>query len=607
MILFPNVKSRVETKGFFDMKQPLNIVLTKELSQLRSILKTVDSDLKIVLKNGNVNFVANPSLKSEEYILEIASKTISIEHSDYNGALYGLMTLKQLIDGSLMKMKNMKIRDYPDLKVRGVLIDISRDKIPTLKTLKILADHLMGMKINHLELYVEGFAIEYPAFPQVAIGETPFKLSDYVLFERYCLNRGIDLVGNMNGFGHMSAWLARPEFHDLAECPDGFVQWGFPFPASTLNPLDERSFDLVKKTYEGFLPKSQSHYFNINCDEPFELGRGRSENRCVEIGLENVYVDFVNKLVDLIHESGKTPMLWGDVLIHHPEAAQRLSKDLIFIDWGYDRDYSFDAHAKTISELGLPFILAPGTSTWNSFTSRYEDMRVTTLNAATACKKRGGLGILTTDWGDNGHLQYLPWSYLGFAYAAKVSWSVDETDQRSMDDYLNRFVFMDRSNRLSGIMTDVAHYNDLETLYVHNATMAFQSILYVDPSNRFPFEMVKTVHQTQLKNNPISPESHSNIELLLNDALKRLNAIEAIDPLLKEEIAQGIQFVRFGTDVNRFINGGLPCDPSDLIPRLDDLIARHSKLWLKRNKKGGLKRSLSRLVLLKSLLETYVS
>ena len=607
MILFPNVKSRIETKGFFDMKQPLNVVLTKDLSRLRNILIAVDSDLKIVPKNGNVNFIVNPSLKSEEYILEIASKTISIEHSDYNGALYGLMTLKQLIAGSLMKMKNVRIHDFPDLKVRGVMIDISRDKIPTLKTLKTLADHLMGMKINHLELYVEGFSIEYPAFPQVTAGETPFKLNEYVEFERYCLNRGIDLVGNMNGFGHMSAWLERPEFHDLAECPDGFIQWGFPFPASTLNPLDENSFNLVKKTYEGFLPKSKSHFFNINCDEPFELGRGRSANRCLEIGLENVYVDFVNKLVDLIHESGKTPMLWGDVLIHHPEAAKRLSKDLIFIDWGYDRDYSFDAHAETLSGLKLPFILAPGTSTWNSFTSRYEDMRITTLNAATACKKHGGLGILTTDWGDNGHLQYLPWSYLGFAYAAKVSWSVDETDQSSMDDYLNRFVFMDRSNRLSGLMTEVAHYNDLETTYVHNATMAFQSILYVDPSNRFPFEMVKSVHQTQLKNNPLSLESHADIERLLNDALSKLNAIEAIDPLLKAEIEQGIQFVRFGTDVNRFINGKSEYDVSKLIKRLDNLMALHSKLWLKRNKKGGLKRSLSRLVMLKLLLESYVS
>jgi hexosaminidase len=607
MILFPNVKSRIETKGYFDMKQPLNIVLTKELSRLKNILNAVDCDLKPVLKNGNVNFIANPSLKSEEYILEIASKAISIEYSDYNGALYGLVTLRQLIAGSLMKMKNARIHDYPDLKVRGVMIDISRDKIPTLKTLEMLADQLMGMKINHLELYVEGFSIEYPAFPLVTAGETPFKLSDYVLFERYCLTRGIDLVGNMNGFGHMSAWLERPEFHDLAECPDGFVQWGFPFPASTLNPLDENSFELVKKTYEGFLPKSKSHFFNINCDEPFELGRGRSASRCLEIGLENVYVDFVNRLVDLIHESGKTPMLWGDVLIHHPEAAKRLSKDLIFIDWGYDRDYSFEAHAKIISELKLPFILAPGTSTWNSFTSRYEDMRITTLNAATACKNHGGLGILTTDWGDNGHLQYLPWSYLGFAFAAKVSWSVNETDQSSMDEYLNRFVFQDRSNRLAGIMTEVAHYNDLETTYVHNATMAFQSILYVDPSNRFPFEMVKTVHQTQLKNNPLSLENHADIERLLNDALSRLNAIEAIDPLLKAEIAQGIQFVRFGADVNLFINGKCVDEVSELIKRLDDLMALHSKLWLKRNKKGGLNRSLSRLVMLKSLLESHVS
>ena len=34
-------------------------------------------------------------------------------------------------------------------------------------------------------------------------------------------------------------------------------------------------------------------------------------------------------------------MLWGDVLIKHKEALKDVPKDVIFIDWGYDKNYPF--------------------------------------------------------------------------------------------------------------------------------------------------------------------------------------------------------------------------------------------------------------------------
>lgn len=36
--------------------------------------------------------------------------------------------------------------------------------------------------------------------------------------------------------------------------------------------------------------------------------------------------------------------------------------------------------------------------------------------------KYHAVGYLNTDWGDNGHWQALPVSYLGFVYGAGVSW-----------------------------------------------------------------------------------------------------------------------------------------------------------------------------------------
>ena len=45
--------------------------------------------------------------------------------------------------------------------------------------------------------------------------------------------------------------------------------------------------------------------------------------------------------------------------------------------------------------------------------------------AAAAAIEHRGAGILNTDWGDRGHLQYLPVSEPGLAYGAAVSWCLE--------------------------------------------------------------------------------------------------------------------------------------------------------------------------------------
>ena len=75
----------------------------------------------------------------------------------------------------------------------------------------------------------------------------------------------------------MAPWLALDEFKDLAECPEGIYLWGTHRAPSTLNPLDERSLELISRMYQDMLPISNSKYFNMNFDEPFELGKGKSK------------------------------------------------------------------------------------------------------------------------------------------------------------------------------------------------------------------------------------------------------------------------------------------------------------------------------------------
>lgn len=94
--------------------------------------------------------------QSQGYRLEVAPQGITIQGPDEAGLFYGVCTLKQLLTqaagGSL---PCLQVTDWPDFHARGVMLDISRDRVPTLQTLFELVDRLASWKINQLQLYIE--------------------------------------------------------------------------------------------------------------------------------------------------------------------------------------------------------------------------------------------------------------------------------------------------------------------------------------------------------------------------------------------------------------------------------------------------------------------
>jgi hexosaminidase len=500
-----------------------------------------------------------------------------------------------------------RIVDGPQLALRGVMLDISRNKIPKLQTLKQLLPKLSRLRINHLELYVEGFSMESRTFPQVHGSNRPFSIYDFQILEREANTYGIELVGNQNAFGHMTAWLKREEFHHLAECEDGFVQWGYPFPASTLNPTDPRSIAFVKEMLNGFLPYTKSEWFNINCDEPFELGRGKSHADVLENGIGPVYWQFVDQIISHLQTHGKKAMLWGDVLIHHPEQLKNLPANTRFLDWGYDRDYPFAKHAALLHEHHVSFVTCPGTSTWNSFAGRHHDMLKTTLNAVQAAIDFHGVGTMTTDWGDFGHLQYLPSSYYGFAVLGEAAWS-GSVRIKALETYLNKYLYHDANHQAARLFRTLAQTQNDEPTFVYNGTVLFRSIQFIDIEDR-PLDMKSAVLRQALQAIPLDEASSKAIENRIRRAKQslkqlRLDGIEGA--LVHAEIAQTIRYLELAMNVNRYFTERDVDVQKKLYNKLQkalpEVIATHRGLWLKRNLPTTFDESVKRFKVLAQIL-----
>ncbi len=70
------------------------------------------------------------------------------------------------------------------------------------------------------------------------------------------------------------------------------------------------------------------------------------------------------------------------------------------------------------------FYVAPGTASWLSLAGRSRNALGNIHNAAAAGLKHGARGLLVTDWGDNGHQQFLAVSMVPFAFGAAASWNL---------------------------------------------------------------------------------------------------------------------------------------------------------------------------------------
>lgn len=533
-------------------------------------------------------------LEDEKFKIECTPEEITIFANYENAAYYALLTLKDLL-----KQTNncFYIEDWPDLKIRGAMIDISRSKVPKIETLKEMIKMLSTLRYNHIELYVEGFSFEYKSFPNVLNDKNYIKLDEYLELEKYANKYYIDFVPNQNGFGHMADWLEKDEYKDLAECPDGFYIWGAHRPASTLDPTNPKSTELVKKMYADMIPYTSSKYFNMNFDEPYELGQGKSKEKAEETSMEDVYIDYFNNLAKEVKNYGKTPMLWGDVLIKHPEKLDKLIDDVIFIDWGYDKGYQFEKHAKILNEKNVKYMLAPGTSSWSTITSRTLDMEHTILNSAKAAKKYNSLGVLITDWGDMGHLQYLPVSYLGFILGGINSW----TDATLYDaiEYLKEYL---NDDYLVEAMLELGRYHLLEGEYRGYGSRLFSAIMWAEHSRRQ--ENTIDFFKSRMFSNLIDEPNLNMIKISFAKAQELLAF--AKDSLEKDEMINSLYFLNILVSVNQKlakIKNNLSVDFDDEIDKLKKYLTKHEQLWLMRNIEYGYKKSANRIIWLIEILD----
>lgn len=370
--IIPQPQSMVLGKGYFQFSQETVFVIDPALMPARlPFLKQFErasgfkfSLQKVALSGSSVVIDTDKSLPKEGYTLAVTPQQISIKAADYNGALYALQTLRQLLPNEVESSELVKrdwlvpavtISDAPQYQWRGLMLDVSRHFFPKEYILKTL-DRMAMLKLNTFHFHLvdnEGWRIEIKKYPKLTeVGAWRVDQEDKLWDERtpnpanafanpatapkkyggfytqedikeivaYATARGITVIPEIEMPAHaMSAIAAYPEL-SCHKRPIG-VPSGAVWPITDIYCAgQEETFDFIEEVLTEVLALFPSQYIHIGGDEATHTEWERCPKcqlRMKEHQLKNVHQlqsYFIRRIDDFLTSKGRTLVGWDEIM-----------------------------------------------------------------------------------------------------------------------------------------------------------------------------------------------------------------------------------------------------------------------------------------------------
>ena len=383
--IIPQPQSMVLGKGYFQFTQETVFVIDPALmparlpffEQFERASGFKFAVQKVALSGNSVVIDTDKSLPKEGYTLTVTPQQINIKAADYNGALYALQTLRQLLPNEVESTKLVKrdwlvpsvtISDAPQYQWRGLMLDVSRHFFPKEYILKTL-DRMAMLKLNTFHFHLvdnEGWRIEIKKYPKLTeVGAWRVDQEDKLWDERtpnpanafanpatapkkyggfytqedikeivaYATARGITVIPEIEMPAHaMSAIAAYPEL-SCHKRPIG-VPSGAVWPITDIYCAgQEETFDFIEEVLTEVLALFPSQYIHVGGDEATHTEWERCPKcqlRMKEHQLKNVHQlqsYFIRRIDDFLTSKGRTLVGWDEIM------DGGLAKNAVVMNW----------------------------------------------------------------------------------------------------------------------------------------------------------------------------------------------------------------------------------------------------------------------------------
>jgi len=184
-----------------------------------------------------------------------------------------------------------------------------------------------------------------------------------------------------------------------------------------------------------------------------------------KFGAGEVYLRHILRLYGLATKKHhKRMMMWGDIIGHHPGLIPRLPDDVVVQPWGYFNTWN-PRDLRRYKRSGLDFLVCPGSCSWHSPSPWTHVSFRNIKSAARSSGLAGGMGIMTTDWGDGGHQQPFGLSLHAIANASEQGWSGGNSGRAGVDRRFSASVFPGSGGQAAALWRLLGEANNALGIY----------------------------------------------------------------------------------------------------------------------------------------------
>lgn len=166
-------------------------------------------------------------------------------------------------------------------------------------------------------------------------------------------------------------------------------------------------------------------------------------------------------------------MFWSDIICEEPSAYHCLPAELICLHWDYDPVPSEDRLRKLVESGAEQLYVCPGVHGWNHLINVHHNAYE---NVSAMCRyghKYHAMGVLTTDWGDFGHINHPAFSRLGMIYGAAFSWNESIVPEKEINRQISMVEYGDPSLSIASVFEKISRF---EAFPWENAVLVMEAL-----------------------------------------------------------------------------------------------------------------------------------
>merc|ERR1711871_390616 len=248
-----------------------------------------------------VSLVKVPSIKRSGggntkagYSIKLAPMDVTVEYTDTISAFRALGWLlgeKPFQRGSVMTSMSQRAFDS-----QGILLDVSRNAVLKVDTIKFLLRHMALSGVNQLFLYLED-TYELMGEPFFGYMRGRYSWPQLNAIDVYARNMGIEVVPTIQTLGHLENLLQWPDYEHIKDTDDVLLT----------------EYQLLDKMVKFLSTAFKSSRIHVGMDEAHGVGTGKSLALFGCTDPSDVIARHLTKVLSICNQYNKRPMMWGDM------------------------------------------------------------------------------------------------------------------------------------------------------------------------------------------------------------------------------------------------------------------------------------------------------